>query len=86
MKTVAPHGVAEVNQSFWEVNQQRITPAHATLLPLAEELPLSAGQDLVVVLRIALSMVQQRLQLPPGGGERSGLLHVAEIEGTKSRL
>src|ERR1700683_2640074 len=62
VKAVAPDGLAEINQSLREIHQQRIPPANAAVSPLADALPISAGQTLVVLLGIAITMLQHLVQ------------------------
>src|SRR5580658_6934745 len=86
MKTVSPHSFAELDQLLWEIHQQRITPANAAPLPLAHSLPLAPSQDFIILLRVAITMLQDLPQVCPGSHKRRRVLHAAQVERSKCWL
>src|SRR5947209_5251403 len=57
VKTIAANSFAELNKLFWKVDQQRIAPANAALLPSADQIPVSVSQDLIVFLCVASAVL-----------------------------
>ena len=80
MEAVVADGLTEGHQSLWKINQKGISPANATLAPLAYLLPGTILERLLILLSIAVPVMKNLRQTSPIAQQPRRILHLSEVE------